>query len=822
MSTDSAVIRRRALRVLQDPKHALYLFTLSSAELLQIADISRVSRDEAGKLIGYQRPEVKRHVKGITDYVDSGEVLFPNSIILALSSAATFKEVRGPKVDEGLAEAGTLEIPLPLPGQPKPAWIVDGQQRALALSRSKRQGFPVPISAFVADDLESQKEQFLRINNTQPLPRGLVNELLPDVDTVLPSHLAARQAPARLCELLNRDPESPFLGLIHRSSTSRSGQGKGHGERHGHRADDPGEPDHSVRVPLPLPEHRDGRDRLRGRSHGPGHLLERREGGLPGGLGTAARPEPPDAWRRYPGDGAPHGPSDELRPGRREERSPTREARTAAGEGRVPLDGWRVGGTWGTQVERGPERPHARQGAVQLPRACLSPARAATQVKFFFPDSQDLVDPGFDFERERWTEDRVRQRDDRYAHEVFKKRAFDGLLVSKGIVDGFGETGSRYSIGQRQRLLRNGVREFFRLDKAPYPLPVIGDCGAFTYVNEPVPPYTVDEVIEFYTECRFDLGISVDHVILDFQAKWDADEALVPAPVRERQEVTLTLAADFLKRHKSVKAPFEPLGVAQGWSPKSYARAVAALQKMGYRYIAMGGMVPLKTPEILLSLDAVARVRKPATKLHLLGVTRTESIPRFAEFGVASFDSTSPLRQAFKDARDNYYTLDRAYTAIRIPQVDGNATLQKLILSGVVDQAEARRLEKALPPGHARPRHRQDHRRQGREAPPGVRIARPSAQVGLGRQQAKGEGRRERERLPGGPEDCPLEGLPVRGLPGARPPRHPLPWSRAKPPAWLPQPVRLLPAPPARTATAPQGRRLTHLQRLHGPNPIQE
>ena len=316
-------------------------------------------------------------------------------------------------------------------------------------------------------------------------------------------------------------------------------------------------------------------------------------------------------------------------------------------------------------------------------------------MKFFFPDSQDLVDPGFDFEKERWTENRVRQRDDFYAHEVFKKRAFDGLLVSKGIVDGFGETGSRYSIGQRQRLLRNGVREFFRLDRAPYSLPVIGDCGAFTYLNEPVPPYTVDEVIEFYSACRFDLGISVDHVILDFQAKWDADAALVPAPVRERQEVTLTLAAEFLKRHKAVKPPFEPMGVAQGWSPKSYARAVVALQKMGYRYVAMGGMVPLKTPEILLSLDAVARVRKAATKLHLLGVTRTEAIPRFAAFGVASFDSTSPLRQAFKDDRDNFYTLDRAYTAIRIPQVDGNATLQKLILSGVVDQAEARRLEKA-------------------------------------------------------------------------------------------------------------------------------
>ncbi len=316
-------------------------------------------------------------------------------------------------------------------------------------------------------------------------------------------------------------------------------------------------------------------------------------------------------------------------------------------------------------------------------------------MKFFFPDSQDLVDPGFDFEKEEWTPNRVRQRDDRYAHEIFRKPAFDGLLVSKGIVDGFGETGSRYSIGQRQRLLRNGVREFFRLDAARYPLPVIGDCGAFTYVKEEKPPYEVDEVVQFYAECRFDYGISVDHVILDFQVDWDTDGSLVPEPVRARQELTLELASEFYRTCKATKPGFEPLGVAQGWSPKSYARAVTALQKMGYDYIALGGMVPLKTREILLSLDAVSRVRKPKTRLHLLGVTRTDAIVRFADFGVASFDSTSPLRQAFKDDRDNYYTADRAYTAIRIPQVEGNATLQKLIFSGAVNQGLARKLETA-------------------------------------------------------------------------------------------------------------------------------
>jgi hypothetical protein len=323
-------------------------------------------------------------------------------------------------------------------------------------------------------------------------------------------------------------------------------------------------------------------------------------------------------------------------------------------------------------------------------------------LKYFFPDSQDLVDPGFDFEKERWSETRVRQRDDLYAHEIFKDRAFDGLLVSKGIVDGVGGTGGRYSLGQKHRLLRNGVREFFRLDEAGYSLPVMGDCGAFTYVREKEPPYTVEEVTQFYTDCRFDLGLSVDHVILDFQPSWDEpateisdEEQTRREAAIERREITIKYARDFFALHRKLKPPFRALGVAQGWSPASYAKSVSELQKIGYRYIALGGMVPLKTAEILASLASIDEVRRSDTGLHLLGVTRTDALADFARHGVVSFDSTSPLRQAFKDDKDNFYTMERAYTAIRIPQVDGNATLQKLILSGAVDQSRARKLEKA-------------------------------------------------------------------------------------------------------------------------------
>jgi hypothetical protein len=326
-------------------------------------------------------------------------------------------------------------------------------------------------------------------------------------------------------------------------------------------------------------------------------------------------------------------------------------------------------------------------------------------MKFFFPDSQDSVDPSFDFEAETRAEFRIRQRDDLYAHEVFRKPPFDGVLVSKAIVDGSGSASGKYSLAQRHRLFRLGVRDFLRLDDIPgrRRLETIGDCGAFSYVREEYPPFSVEDVIQFYSVCGFDYGMSVDHVILDYFP--DADQLTLNgefsdreeriAECQKRQKITLHLARDFWRVHRSQKCYFTPVGVAQGWSPASYAEAVEELQDIGYTMIAMGGMVPLKTHDILDCLARVGTVRRPETRLHLLGVTRSDHVEDFQRFGVVSFDSTMPLLQAFKDAKDNYHTLRRPYTAVRVPQVQGNPKLQRQIAAGHIDQAEARHLEQA-------------------------------------------------------------------------------------------------------------------------------
>lgn len=214
------MIERRALRIEQNNHSPLYLFALAAEEVSLVADVARISRDEAGKLIGYQRPERRNHVKQILDYLNSGDVLFPNGLILALPETVRFRSSRGPTTTDGLATAGTLEIPLPDDeSAPRPAWIVDGQQRSIALARTSNSRLAVPVAGFVAPTLELQRDQFLRVNTVAPLPTNLVTELLPEVISAPSPRLSQRKMPSALVDMMNRDPESPFFGLIKRAST---------------------------------------------------------------------------------------------------------------------------------------------------------------------------------------------------------------------------------------------------------------------------------------------------------------------------------------------------------------------------------------------------------------------------------------------------------------------------------------------------------------------------------------------------------------------------------------------------------------------------
>ena len=214
----------RALHTKQGPGLDVYAFFIRGADIVRLADISRIGRDESDVLKGFQRAEIRSHVKGIVDYLNQGQVLFPNAIILALSPEVHFAASRGtrPTGDDGIAQSGTLTIPVYEEGQ-RVAWIVDGQQRSLALAQADDRDIAVPVVGFVSDSLEVQREQFILVNKAKPLPTRLINELLPETRGVLlPRELSARKVPSELCGLLNRDPASPFHKLIKRPSDGTS------------------------------------------------------------------------------------------------------------------------------------------------------------------------------------------------------------------------------------------------------------------------------------------------------------------------------------------------------------------------------------------------------------------------------------------------------------------------------------------------------------------------------------------------------------------------------------------------------------------------
>ena len=218
---------------------------------------------------------------------------------------------------------------------------------------------------------------------------------------------------------------------------------------------------------------------------------------------------------------------------------------------------------------------------------------------------------------------------------------------------------------------------------------IMGDCGAFSYVAEEDPPVTPADLIDFYRHTELDWGVSPDHIAFGFVRPGAEAASEDVAEWERRIDITVRNAAEFLDLHGRARCNFEPIAVAHGWSAESYARSVERLQDLGYERIAMGGMVPLRTVDILAALRLVATVKQPGVALHLLGVTRPEDMQTFSSLGVTSFDSTSPFRQAFKDSTHNYYTPDSTYVAIKVPQVDGNAALKRRISSGMVDQRVA-------------------------------------------------------------------------------------------------------------------------------------
>jgi len=139
--------------------------------------------------------------------------MLPNAIVVAFDRSVHFKPV-STTASAQHGRFGALHIPLTAEGEATPGLIVDGQQRTAALREAALKHFPVFVVGFIAEGETEQREQFLLVNSTKPLPKGLLYELLPSIEAPLPEALARRRFPATLLERLNHDRDSPFCGMI--------------------------------------------------------------------------------------------------------------------------------------------------------------------------------------------------------------------------------------------------------------------------------------------------------------------------------------------------------------------------------------------------------------------------------------------------------------------------------------------------------------------------------------------------------------------------------------------------------------------------------
>ncbi|EAQ80571.1 DGQHR domain-containing protein DpdB [Blastopirellula marina] len=219
------VLRLAAIEVKQGKNRKLYSFAADGKSLHDFCTISRVSRQGEEGLEGYQRPEVMAHINQIRAYLESENPLLPNAIVVAFDDTVKFKPDPGKAgTDSPFSRSGVLEIPIDnsIIEEDKPGWIVDGQQRSAALRDARISGFPVCVIGFLAEGLEEQRQQFILVNATKPLPKGLIYELLPSTGGKLPMALQRRRHPALLSERMNFDEDSPLHGMI-RTPTNGTG-----------------------------------------------------------------------------------------------------------------------------------------------------------------------------------------------------------------------------------------------------------------------------------------------------------------------------------------------------------------------------------------------------------------------------------------------------------------------------------------------------------------------------------------------------------------------------------------------------------------------
>ncbi len=310
-------------------------------------------------------------------------------------------------------------------------------------------------------------------------------------------------------------------------------------------------------------------------------------------------------------------------------------------------------------------------------------------MKYFIPEWDDLVDPKYDFESDTHSREHKEDpvKNDFYLWNIFgiDNVPIDGVLVSRMTI-----------IGKKrkyERALHEGIHKVLRL---PQDFEILGDCGAFGYVKEKLPPFDPIKTLEYYSDLGFNYGVSVDHLVV---TQFEKDKE---ARMRLTYENGVKAYHEWLKKFKQ---DFQLLLAVQGRNIQDYIQMYKNYIKLGATHLALGGLARSPTSFILKLIDELIKEIKGSMNapiyLHFFGLARFRLFPKFQElegFGVnVGFDSASYLRKAWLSAAStqlNYLTLDgKGYSAIRIPFVTKKKWKTRESFIEKLDETQLRHLE---------------------------------------------------------------------------------------------------------------------------------
>ncbi|MEM2673748.1 MAG: tRNA-guanine transglycosylase DpdA [Candidatus Bathyarchaeia archaeon] len=298
-------------------------------------------------------------------------------------------------------------------------------------------------------------------------------------------------------------------------------------------------------------------------------------------------------------------------------------------------------------------------------------------MKYFLPEWNNTVDPAYDFIKDTHSpehrEDPVKN--DVYIWDIFglSDAPIDGLLISRTIIM---ENKRKY-----EWALKEGIHRVLHLPKN---FEIMGDCGAFGYIEEKIPPFDPIETLRYYRDLGFNYGVTVDHLVVP-QFKKEKDFRM-----RITYEYGIKSYEVWLKNFKN---DFQLIVAVQGWEIKDYIKMYENYLKHGIRHFGFGGLVRSPTSFILDLLDQlIERIKETKILpeyLHFFGLARIALFPKFKELedlGVpVGFDSASFLRKAWLSSPTsqlNYLSLDgEGYTAIRVPFVGRRSDTEEKMLN---------------------------------------------------------------------------------------------------------------------------------------------